>query len=415
LPRYLPIVCLALMHGVVDAVAMFIEPLWPELRTNLKLSQGDLFLLLAITAIAPNFSQIVFGFVQDRFGSRYLLWLGPAVAAVCLTMLGLAGSVTSLALLVAVGYVAIGSFHPEAAVYAGQLLPEQRTRAISLFMFGGTMGLGLGPILSGNLVKRFDPAALAWLALPALALVAVIHILSRRAVAAVEIPHGSAAHPDTGPLSTRLKLAAFLLLVCSLRVVPNTGMTKALAFTLEARGSAADVIGAVQSLFLVCGSLGILLVGSRFGHGHEKRLMIYGPLAAIPPIIAMTIPGCPTWLLVGLLVPAGLALTGTTPAMVSYAHQLFPRDTGMASALTMGLSWGTSGLIVAAITPVFVEQLRQPALLFAAFVPCLAVAGLGACLLPRIETDALGQFRPTIAPTGRDSIAQGASPGSGDG
>jgi FSR family fosmidomycin resistance protein-like MFS transporter len=131
--RYLPILCLALMHALVDAVAMFIEPLWPELRKTLHLSKRELFVLLSITAIAPNFSQILFGFIQDRFGSRYLLWLGPAVAAICLSAIGLAGSAVSLGLLLAVGYLFIGSFHPEGTVFAGQLLPEQRTRAISLF------------------------------------------------------------------------------------------------------------------------------------------------------------------------------------------------------------------------------------------------------------------------------------------
>ena len=78
-------------------------------------------------------------------------------------------------------------------------------------------------------------------------------------------------------------------------------------------------------------------------------------------------------------------LIGTTPAMVSYAHQMFPRDTGMASALTMGLSWGTSGLAVAAMTPVFAEQLHRPALLFAAFIPCLLFSAGGAMLLPHVE------------------------------
>ncbi len=37
------------------------------------------------------------------------------------------------------------------------------------------------------------------------------------------------------------------------------------------------------------------------------------------------------------------------------------------------------------MTPVFTEQLHQPALLFAAFVPCLLVAAAGACLLPRVD------------------------------
>src|SRR5712664_3622778 len=110
------------MHALVDAVAMFIEPLWPELRKALDLSERELFLLFAITAIAPNFSQILFGFVQDRYGSRYLLWLGPAVATVCLSAIGMAGSAATLGVLLAVGYLFIGSFHPEGAVFAGQLL-----------------------------------------------------------------------------------------------------------------------------------------------------------------------------------------------------------------------------------------------------------------------------------------------------
>jgi FSR family fosmidomycin resistance protein-like MFS transporter len=384
--RYLPIFCLALMHALVDAVAMFVEPLWPELRETLALSERELFLLLSITAIAPNFSQILFGFVQDRFGSRYLLWLGPGLAAVCLSAIGRAGSALSLGLLLTVGYLFIGSFHPEGTVFAGQLLPERRTRAISLFIFGGTLGLSLGPVISGNLVQRFGLEALQWLAVPALGFVAVITVVSRRAVAAVEIPH---AHPiDTAPqpMAARLKLALFLLLVCSLRVIPNTGMPRALAFTLGERGYPAGMIGNVQSLFLACGSLGTLLIGSRFGHGYERQLMIYTPLAALPLMLGLAMPGCPTWLLVALLVPSGLVLIGTTPVMVSYAHQLFPHDAGMASALTMGLSWGTSGLAVAAMTPVFVDQLHQPALLFAVFVPCLAASAGGAALLPRIES-----------------------------
>lgn len=392
--RYLPIVCLALMHAVVDAVAMFIEPLWPELRTALKLSEGELFLLLSVTAVAPNFSQILFGFVQDRYGSRYLLWLGPAVASLCLTMTGMVGKAGSLGLLLTAGYVAIGSFHPEGAVFAAKLLPEQRTRAISLFMFGGTMGLGIGPALSGNLVRLHGLAALAWLAVPLLVLIAGVHLISRRAVAAVEIPHTHEVHSAAEPLAARLKLALFLLMICALRVVPNTGMTRALAFTLEERGYESDFIGNVQSLFLVCGSLGILLVGSRFGHGSERGLMIYSPLAAIPMMIGLAIPGCPTWLLVSLLVPSGVVLVGTTPAMVSYAHQLFPRDAGMASALTMGLSWGTSGLAVAGMTTVFVDQFREPALLFAAFVPCLAVSATGASFLPSFSREA----QPVLSP-----------------
>src|SRR5262245_5928362 len=244
--RYLPIFCLALMHALVDAVAMFVEPLWPEFQTALELTERELFVLLAITAVAPNFSQVLFGFVQDRYGSRYLLWLGPAVAAVCLSGIGLAGSATSLGLLLAVGYLFVGSFHPEGTVFAGELLPGQRTRAISLFIFGGTLGLSAGPLVSGHLVQWFGLAALPWLAAPSLAVVLAVTLVSRRGTSTVSVPRVHVQAAPRQPLGTRLRLALFLLFVCTLRVIPNSGMTRALAFTLGERGFAPGLIGTVQ-------------------------------------------------------------------------------------------------------------------------------------------------------------------------
>jgi FSR family fosmidomycin resistance protein-like MFS transporter len=372
------------LHALVDAVATFIEPLWPELRMARSLSEGDFFLLQAATAVSPNFSQILFGFVRDRFGSRYLLWLGPIVATLCLTRIGRVETNAALALLLVVGYVAVGGFHPEAVVCAGTLLPERRTRALSLFMFGGNMGLAIGPALSGNLVRQINSAALAWLAVPFVLLIVGANLLARRAVASADIPQAPDVHGTARSLTAHWKLAAFLLLICTLRVIPSIGMNRALAFTLEERGCGPDVIGNVQSLFLFSGSVGILLVGSRFGRGSERGLMIASASMGIMPLIVLAIPGCPTWLIVSLLVPTGLILNGTTPAMVSYAHQLFPRDAGMASALTMGLSYGTSGLAVAGLIAVSVDQFKQPNLMFAAFVPSLVLAAVGAVFLPRI-------------------------------
>ncbi|HTI49672.1 MAG TPA: MFS transporter [Planctomycetaceae bacterium] len=392
--RYFPILCLALMHGLVDAVAMFIEPLWPELRQTFRLSQAELFLLLSITSVAPNFSQLLFGYVQDRYGSRYLLWLGPAVAAVCLSAIGLASTPVTLGLLLVVGSIGVGSFHPEGAVSASLALVDERTRGLSLFMVGGTAGLALGPMLSGNLVKAFGLPALIWLAVPAIGIVVLVQWFQRRVAGKVKsaVPADHVRHaPQVG---SRWKLALLLLAVCSLRVVPNTGLTKALAFTLEARGFEANVIGNMQSLFLVSGSLGMLLVGSWFGRGFERWMMIVSPLASIPPLLGLAAPECPTWLILVLLIPAGVILIGTTPAMVSYAHQLFPRDAGMASALTMGLSWGISGLVVAELISWTVDHAGRPALLFVTFVPSLLLSAAGALALPKTNAPPTSVLTP---------------------
>jgi MFS transporter, FSR family, fosmidomycin resistance protein len=383
--RVLPLICLAVLHALVDAVAMFIEPLWPELTRNLSLSPDGLFVLLSVASLSPNFSQMFFGYLQDRRGSRYLLWLGPALAALLIPCLGLATGPVLLGVLLFAGYVAVGSFHPEAAVFAGTVFPERRTRGLAIFMFGGTIGLGLGPMVSGNLVRSFGAESLAWLVPLLLPAVAAAFVPLRKIQQSVA-PRPKAESESGGPPAhSRWKLALLLLLVCSLRVVPNTGLTKALAFTLEARGCESNVIGNIQSLFLVSGSLGMLLVGARFSHGWERRLMVWSPLAAVPWLAALSYPECPQWLICMLLIPAGLILVGTTPVMVSYAHQLFPRDTGMASALTMGLSWGVSGLISARMIPYF-TQAGHPEWLFAAFIPCILISCVGALLLPGVET-----------------------------
>ena len=385
LRRYLPIACLALIHALVDAVANFIEPLWPMIQVSRSLSESSFFYLLAITSIAPNFSQIVFGVIRDRFSAQFLLWLTPAIAAICLASFGMTSSVGGLAVALAIGYLAVGGFHPEAVVRAGSLLPENRTRALAIFLFGGNMGLAFGPAISGNLVSRFGAGALAWLVPPVLVLIGVIYVVMRpllKASASAALPH-SADH-SSRTVVRHWKLALFFLGVSVFRVLPSVGMNRAIAFVLQLRGFESDGIGNLQSLFLFSGSVGILAVGAWFPRGSERKLIIHSTWLGILPLIGLAYPHTPNWLLGTLLVPAGIILNGTVSATVSYAHQLFPKDAGMATALAMGASYGTSGLIVAGMVTVFNDQFHMPHLVIAGFIPFLAVSTIGAFFLPRI-------------------------------
>ena len=121
--------------------------------------------------------------------------------------------------------------------------------------------------------------------------------------------------------------------------------------------------------------------------------MIACPLMGIPLLLALGWSGCPNWLFVSLLVPTGFVMWGTTPAMVSYAQQLFPRGAGMASAITMGLAWGIGGLLHAPVTAYFREA-GTPQTAFWGFIPFLVLAGLGAMLLPKVDREASSDSVP---------------------
>jgi len=379
--RYLPLLCLALMHLVVDACAQLVEPLWPGLRHAYGLiGVGALSIAFVVQSMPTSLSQAVFGYLRDVRRTPWLLWAGPLLGAVCMSAIGLTDNRWLLGLLLLAGGVGIGAFHPEAAVAAGRALPEHRTRALSVFMLGGAVGLGLGPTLSGAIVDLGGIRGLAWLA-PIL--VAVIFVLWKAGrLGELSAPVTLSADGERrSAFDGRGWLAVGIFLVCSLRLVPNMAVAKVLAFTLDRQGYGELQIGLYQTLFLVAASAGMFVMAFRFRTGWERPFMIWCPLAGAPLLFLLGTDGLPPWAFVALLVATGVTLWGTTPAMVSYAQQQFPNGAGMASAITMGLAWGLGGLIQAPLTAAFSHS-AAPQQAFLTFIPCLLLSAIGAWLLP---------------------------------
>ena len=387
--RYLPLVCLALLHTVVDTSALLVSPLWKRLTLECGLVGVSLWAVMLAHSLPTSLAQGVFGFLRERRRMGWLLLLGPVVAAVCLTSIGLAaapGRVALLCGLFVVGGISVGAFHPEAAVRAGMLLPENRTRGLAIFMLGGSLGLSLGPLLSGFVVEQWGLEGLVYL-LPAM--LVVIPVLCwgarTRVGAATEVPPRRRVSVKE-MFDGRIGFAMSLLLICSFRLVPNMGMSKVIAFTLAGpeRGFDEQEIGGVQSLFLVSASVGMSLLALMFPRGCERRFMVVCPLLGVPLLAVWGWEGCPTWLLIAALIPTGLVLWGTTPTMVSYAQQVFPRGAGLASAITMGLAWGVGGLLEAPFTTYY-HDLGRPQLAVWIFLPFVAAAGFAAMFLPEPE------------------------------
>lgn len=379
--RYLPLVCLALMHTLVDTTAQLVEPLWPRLQDVYELAGvGALSIAFVVQSMPTSLAQAVFGYVRDLRRTPWLLWGGPLLGAVCMAAIGLTESRWGLGLLLLAGGVGIGAFHPEAAVAAGRALPEHRTRALSIFMLGGAVGLGLGPTLSGAVVRAWGLDALVYLLPGFVIVIAGLWFVGRIGTLSAPAVERDAA-TRRGSFDGRGKLALAIFLICSLRLVPNMAVGKVLAFTLEGRGEDELTIGLYQTLFLVAASVGMFVMAFRFPAGLERPFMIVCPLAGVPMLYLLGTENCPPWAFTLLLVLAGLVLWGTTPAMVSYAQQQFPNGGGMASAITMGLAWGLGGLIQAPITAAFSET-DLPQRAFQAFIPCLLLSSLGAWRLP---------------------------------
>lgn len=334
---------LAATHFLVDIVAGTTNPIWPALEENLHLATGGLLWVYVVWSVSTSFSQLLFGWWADRYQSRWLIWVGPLLGILSLSCVGLVDSSFGLAALFTVGGLGIAAFHPEAAATAGALLPNQRSRAMAIFALCGYLGQSAGPYYSGLVTDRLGLAGLvcgvAW-GLPILLMLC----LSFRSVE----PPAPTAHKSvqTATISLReLPLIMLLLAVGAFRILPALGVPLALAYALKATAAPNAVIGAVQSAFMAGIGVGAIGCAAFVRRAWERRVLWIMPLCGTPALAVLSF--VEGWTLVGLVFASGLLLGVTMPVYISYGQQLLPHAQRVASSITMGVSWGIGGGIVA--------------------------------------------------------------------
>jgi FSR family fosmidomycin resistance protein-like MFS transporter len=391
--RYRPLICLALIHALVDGYAQLITPLWPRLEDDLRLDAWMLTAMLASWQMATSISQPLFGYWGDRFGSRWLVVLGPVVAIVCLSLIGFAPGAASMTLLLVVGGLGVGAFHPEAAVGVVDAAGIKATRGLALFTFGGMVGLGLGPVVSGLLTKQYGLPGLAWITLPGLLLLGTLVVCRG--------PAGHLHHATGGPRGNesaatpgQARNVCLLLGVSTLRVVPAVGLPLGLAFLLKQQGESEAAIGATQSLFLLSGGVGTLACPLFTRSGDEMRTLIWSTLLASGFMVLLTLPH-PAAYYAGIA-GSGFLLQGAIPLVIAYSQRVLPRGRRFAASLTLGASWGLGGIMVAGLQAYF-NAVGRPGAMLWAMVPFALAASVTAAFLPRGGSRQVGEAVDTSA------------------
>jgi FSR family fosmidomycin resistance protein-like MFS transporter len=308
-----------------------------------------------------------------------MLAVGPALAVICISLLGFATGVAGVFFLLVAGGLGIGAFHPEAAARVVNSSGNKSTHGLALFTFGGMLGLGIGPVVSGMLAGTYGLSGLALALLPSLVLLGALLLLQ----------HSSASgmHPETsrGGLADIVRGRWFpmvlLLAVATLRVVPVLGVPIGLAFLLDQQGRSAAEIGWSQSLFLLSGGVGTLLCPFCVRPGQELKALIR---TMVPAAFCLLLLACDeVWSYhIGLL-GSGLFLQGAIPILIAYSQRLLPRGQRLAASLTLGASWGLGGLIVAGLQAYFTAT-DHLAGMFWALVPSAVAAAVGSCFLPSL-------------------------------
>lgn len=142
------------------------------LKTDLKLSDGELGRINTIFMIGYFVTAPFFGFLGDRVGRKWLVALGIFIWSLGTVMTGFANDFTMLLfyrVLVGVGEAGYGSIGP--SLISDSFPPAKRNMALTIFSVALPVGAALGYIIGGYVGARYGwRPAFIWAGAPGLLL-----------------------------------------------------------------------------------------------------------------------------------------------------------------------------------------------------------------------------------------------------
>ncbi len=337
--RKLPIALAVISHTVVDAALNILPVVLPLLVDRFHLSYSQVGVAAALSNISSSMMQPAFGWVSDRWSTRWLMWVGIAWTGIFMGCVGLVPNYLALLLVIFLTGMGTAAFHPIASMAVALASGNQRGLGMSFFSAGGNLGFAVGPVMAAWLMARFGLPGTIGVLGPGVLMAAAMYA-GRDAFVARPAAQAAQASSPAPPIPWR-RLTT-LCAVITLRSWGYSGLITFIPLLLHEQGVSLQLAGWSLFVFLFFGAMGGLL-GGHLSDRIGRHLVIATSLLMFPVLmaLALALPGPLQWL---LLAVAGAALLASFSVTVVLAQELLPRRLGLASGLTLGLAFGAGGV-----------------------------------------------------------------------
>jgi FSR family fosmidomycin resistance protein-like MFS transporter len=326
-------------HLATDFANGALPALLPFMVDRFGLSYTLTAVLMLASAASSSLIQPLFGAWSDRRGALWLLPSGSALAGVGIGLAAAAPAYWLVLLLVVVSGLGVAAYHPEGSKFAAYASGRRRASGMSLFSLGGNIGYALGPTATTPLVLALGLTGGLLLALPCLAVAALL-------LAAVRFLAGFAPEPGVRSAQAvepdRPGALGLLLGVIAFRSVAWFGLVTFVPLWEVSLGHSKAHGSHLLSLMLLAGGLGTLAAGPIADRLGRRSVLIASMAATGPLILAYVLAGGIAGAIALALV--GVCVIGTFGVTMVMSQEYLPRRIGMASGLSIGLSIGLGGV-----------------------------------------------------------------------
>jgi FSR family fosmidomycin resistance protein-like MFS transporter len=330
-------ILLMLVHFFGDFYGAFYYPLVPYFRGQFGLTLTAIGGLAALLTSCASYLQPVAWMVEARLGGRRAVIAATCAAVVGAGLLAFVWSPASLAAALLLCGLGVGLFHPIGAALAGRSGAKRRVAAIGIYMFGGSIGVMLAPLL----VPRAAAADIRWVAALAVPGLIFAAVLCMRFRPATEPPRMKARAGQIGRVFRRLWP---IHLDVVLRFIPLTAYVLWLPVLATLRGQSKAEVGQSLAFTMLAGAVGVL-AGGYIGMRLSGRwiVVLSEVVAAVALVLAPRTGGA---LFYAMLGAGSFLLYMVTPIQIAVAQRLAPETESAASGMVMGFAYGNAGLMM---------------------------------------------------------------------
>lgn len=340
--RRLPIALAVLAHTIVDGSQNILPVVLPLLMDRLQLTYAQVGLAAALLNISSSVVQPGFGWLADRWATRWFMPVGIAWTGVLMGVVGWVPSYAVLLLVIFATGVGTAAFHPVASIAVAEASGMQRGLGMSLFSAGGNLGFAIGPIMATWLIGRFGLAGTLGVVLPCVAIACGILGAWHEFCGLPAVASGT-SRGNGGEVPWRA--LGVLCGIITLRSWGYSGLVIFIPLWLRAEGMALPQAGWALFVFLLCGAIGGMM-GGHLSDRLGRHPIVVGSLLAFPILMAAAVTSS-GWMQFVAFGCAGVGLLASFSVTVVLAQEMLPRSMGLASGLSLGLAFGMGGVGVA--------------------------------------------------------------------
>ena len=342
------LLAVCICHLLNDSMQSLLPAVFPMLKDTFHLSFIQVGAITLVIQLTSSLIQPWVGLYADRHRHSWQLSVAMVFSMCGIVLLSLATSYWMI--LVAVALMGIGSavFHPQAAQIAQAASGGRKGFAQSVFQVGGNGGYAFGPLIAAFVILPIGMKAFGIIAIIPFVLALILYWVGCWHVKQI----GKATKKVRGRWTTvktysRRHIWFFIfvlfMLMFSKNVYTSSMMSYFSFFVIDKFQVNQQTAQYVLFSFLAAQAIGTIvggMIGDRFG----RKWVIWFSILGVSPF-TIALPYMPTFagtVIIGML--TAIIMASAFSAIMVFATDLSPKNTGVIAGLFYGLSFGISGI-----------------------------------------------------------------------